>query len=57
VADWIVLLSGYDDDAVQDAASNRFSASALQEIGAFGEPVTGVYTLASTMSAQDAAAN
>jgi hypothetical protein len=56
VADWIVLLSGYDPDAVQDAVSDRLSLSALQSMGAQGEPVTGRYTLAFTMTAQDVAA-
>jgi hypothetical protein len=56
VADWIVLLSGYDSDAVKDAVSNRFSASALKTMGARGEPMAGRYTLAFTMTAQDAAA-
>lgn len=56
VADWIVLLSGYDPDVVRDAVSDRFSVSALQGIGAQGEPLTGRYTLAFTMTAQDVAA-
>ncbi|MBN9006500.1 MAG: hypothetical protein J0H40_13935 [Rhizobiales bacterium] len=56
VADWIVLLSGYDPDVVRDAVSDRFSVSALQGMGAQGEPLTGRYTLAFTMTAQDVAA-
>jgi hypothetical protein len=56
VADWIVLLSGYDPDVVQDTVSDRFSVSALQGMGAQGEPLTGCYTLAFTMTAQDVAA-
>ena len=56
VADWIVLLSGYDANAVQDAVSNRFSAPALQGLGVKGEAVTGRYTLGFAMTAQDVAA-
>jgi hypothetical protein len=56
VADWIVLLSGYDPDVVQDAVAARFSPSALQGMGAQGDPMAGRYTLAFTMTAQDVAA-
>jgi hypothetical protein len=56
VADWIVLLSGYDADVVQNVVSDRFSMSALRSMGALGEPTAGRYTLAFTMTAQDVAA-
>jgi hypothetical protein len=54
-ADWIVLLSGYDPDIVQDAASGRFSASALRSIGAEETVVMGWYRLAFTMTPSDLA--
>jgi hypothetical protein len=41
---------------VQDAVSNRFSASVLRSMGVQGEPTIGNYTLAFTMTAQDVAA-
>ena len=56
VADWIVLLSGYDADAVQDAISNRGAAPTRRSRGGQGEPMTGRYTLAFTMTAQDVVA-
>jgi hypothetical protein len=52
-ADWIILLSGYDPDVVQEAASNRLSASALRRIGAQETIVTGEYRLAFTMTPLD----
>ncbi|UWU74287.1 hypothetical protein N2603_30075 [Bradyrhizobium huanghuaihaiense] len=56
-ADWIVLLSGYDDDAVARAVADRLSPPALQPHGACDNPVIGHYRLAFTMTPQDVAAN
>lgn len=55
-ADWIVLLSGYDPETLQEVVSNRFSAPALQLAGAQEKSTTGRYRLAFTMTAQDAVA-
>jgi len=55
-ADWIVLLSGYDVETLQEVVSNRFSAPALQLAGAQAKSTTGRYRLAFAMTAQDAAA-
>jgi hypothetical protein len=55
VADWIILLSGYDSDIVQDAASGGFSASALRSIGSEETVVMGWYRLAFTMTPSDLA--
>jgi hypothetical protein len=55
-ADWIVLLSGYDGEAVQRAVADRFSPSALQEAGAQDKATLGRYNLAFTMTPMDVAA-
>ena len=55
-ADWIVLLSGYDAETVQEAISNRFSAPALRLAGAREKSTMGCYRLAFTMTSQDTAA-
>jgi hypothetical protein len=56
VADWIVLLSGYDPNIVQESVSNGLSASTLRNMGAEGETMTGRYALAYTLTAQDVVA-
>ncbi|MBS0530069.1 MAG: hypothetical protein JSS22_11855 [Proteobacteria bacterium] len=56
VADWIVLLSGYDCEIVQRTVLNELSTSALRSMGARSESSTGHYALAYTMTAQDVAA-
>jgi hypothetical protein len=56
VADWIVLLSGYDTQAVERAAADQLSASALRALGARDNPTTGSYRLAFTMTPLDVAA-
>jgi hypothetical protein len=53
-ADWIVLLSGYDPDAVQDVVANSFSSRALQLMGAQEQTIIGRYKLAFAMTPQDA---
>jgi len=54
-ADWIVLLSGYDPDAVQEVVSAKMSPQALQRIGASGTVLTGQYRLGFTMTPRDLA--
>ena len=56
-ADWIVVLSGYDPEALQEAVSNRFSAPTLHLAGAQEKSTTGRYRLAFTMTPQDTAAS
>jgi hypothetical protein len=56
VADWIVLLSGYDPGVVQKVVADRLSSSALRLAGASKESVIGHYTLVFTMTAHDLAA-
>ncbi|MBR0710370.1 hypothetical protein [Bradyrhizobium liaoningense] len=56
-ADWIVLLSGYDEDAVERAVADQLSPSTLQPYGVCDNPVIGRYRLAFTMTPQDVAAN
>ena len=55
-ADWIVLLSGYDPETLQEVISNRLSAPALRLAGAGEKSTTGRYKLAYTMTSQDTAA-
>ncbi|KYK43388.1 hypothetical protein A1D31_18370 [Bradyrhizobium liaoningense] len=55
-ADWIVLLSGYDSDAVEDVIAGRLSPSSLHAAGAYENPTIGCYRLAFTMTSQDVAA-
>lgn len=55
-ADWIVLLSGYDSEAVQRAVTNRLSPTALHHAGAQEKTTVGGYNLAFTMTPLDLAA-
>ena len=55
-ADWIVLLSGYDADAVEQVIADRLSPSALGALGAQHNPTIGHYRLAFTMTPQDVVA-
>jgi hypothetical protein len=57
VADWIVLLSGYDADVVSRVVGDELSASALREAGASAAITGGTYRLGYTMSSQDAVAS
>ncbi|PDT87227.1 hypothetical protein CO669_27180 [Bradyrhizobium sp. Y36] len=54
-ADWIVLLSGYDADVVEDVIAGRLSRSSLHAAGARDDIKTGRYRLGFTMTAQDVA--
>lgn len=55
VADWIVLLSGYEAEMVERAAADQLSASALGALGARHNPTIGKYRLAFAMTPQDVA--
>ncbi|MDE5440897.1 hypothetical protein GWG65_05395 [Bradyrhizobium sp. CSA207] len=52
-ADWIVLLSGYDAEAVERAVAGQISPSALRVAGARDDPTINHYRLAFTMTPQD----
>lgn len=54
-ADWIVLLSGYDVDAVDAVIAGTLSSSSLHAAGARDNPTLGRYRLAFTMTPQDVA--
>ena len=55
-ADWIVLLSGYDADAVEAVIAGPLSPGSLGALGAQNDPTIGRYRLAFTMTPQDVAA-
>ena len=55
-ADWIVLLSGYDPDAVGRTVAEQLSPSVLHATGASDNPTIGRYRLAFTMTPQDVSA-
>jgi len=54
-ADWIVLLSGYDADAIEDVIAGGLSPPSLHTAGACDNSTIGHYRLAFTMTSQDAA--
>jgi hypothetical protein len=56
-ADWIVLLSGYDHEALKGAISNRFVLPAFEELGAQPKAAIDHYTLAFTMTPSDVTTN
>ncbi len=55
VADWIVLLAGYEPDVVESVIADQLSASALRLAGARENVTIGKYRLAYTMTPQDVA--
>jgi hypothetical protein len=55
-ADWIVLISGYDPEVVQETVAKSFSPSALHLLGADEKAMLGRYKLAFTLSRADVAA-
>jgi hypothetical protein len=55
-ADWIVLLTGYDGEAVQRAVDDRLSSVALHHAGAQETSRAGRYNLSFTMTPLDVAA-
>jgi hypothetical protein len=54
-ADWIVLLSGYESEAVEAAVAAKLSAAELRGRGAQERMIAGRYRLAYTMTPQDLA--
>jgi hypothetical protein len=54
-ADWVILLSGYDPEVVQQVVADGFSSQALYLLGAEERSVMGRYKLALTMTPQDIA--
>ncbi|MGT2499876.1 hypothetical protein ACVOMS_01515 [Bradyrhizobium guangxiense] len=54
-ADWIVLLSGYDADVVEQTRSDQLSPSALGAAGAQSDLTVGYYRLSFTMTPADLA--
>ena len=52
-ADWIILLSGYDPDVVQDVAHDQLSSRALHHAGAREDSTLGLYRLGLTMTPAD----
>jgi hypothetical protein len=54
-ADWIVLLSGYDPEVVQQIIADSFSSPALHLLGAEERSVMGRYKLALAMTPADIA--
>lgn len=57
VADWIVLVSGYEMQAVADVIETRLAADKLRAMGAGEGVTTGRYRLAYALSAGDVAAS
>ncbi|MDF0496612.1 hypothetical protein [Bradyrhizobium yuanmingense] len=55
-ADWIILVSGYDIDAVDAVIAGQLSPPSLQSAGAQGGSTLGRYRLAFTMTPNDVAA-
>jgi hypothetical protein len=53
VADWIVLVSGYDPDVVQKVVADQLSSQALRRTGASENSTIGHYTLAFTATPLD----
>jgi len=53
VADWIVLLAGYDPNSVEKVVADQLSPSALRRAGARDNATIGHYRLAFTMTALD----
>jgi hypothetical protein len=52
-ADWILLLTGYDAQAVAEIASSELGASALAAAGAQSGSITGLYELRYTLTPAD----
>jgi hypothetical protein len=52
-ADWILLVGGYDTQAVADVASSRFGAKALAAAGTKPDPIAAVYELRYTSMRAD----
>ena len=53
VADWIVLLSGYEGEAVEEAVAAKLSAAELHRLGAQQKLIAGRYRLGYTITPLD----
>jgi len=53
VADWILLISGYDAQTVSDIHSTRLSAAMLATMGAEPKPLTEFYSLSFAITSHD----
>ena len=52
-ADWIILLSGYDPEVLENVVADQISSPALHHLGTQEKSTMGRYKLAFTMTAQD----
>jgi hypothetical protein len=52
-ADWIILLSGYDPEVLQNMIASEFSSAELHRLGAHEQSMIGHYKLAFTMTPMD----
>lgn len=52
-ADWVVLASGYDEQALAALAAHQLSPPALTEDGALPDQISGIYRLAYTLTPHD----
>ncbi len=53
VADWIVVVNGYDAQALSEVVSGRFSAASLTAAGAQAAHLTSMYDLSYTLTSRD----
>lgn len=53
-ADWVLLVCGYDADAMRGLLASQLSADKLANEGARGTQITGLYGLSGTLSAGEA---
>nr|WP_316643304.1 hypothetical protein [uncultured Roseateles sp.] len=53
VADWIVLVSGYEAQALQDLSADELRASALETAGALPGQIAALYRLSHAMTPSD----
>jgi hypothetical protein len=53
VADWILLLSGYDPSAIEQASLEELGPRALERAGALPSPVGSIYRLSYSLASSD----
>jgi hypothetical protein len=53
VADWVLLVNGYDVQTLRDVAAGELGTDALVAMGAAHDAIVGVHRLACTMTGQD----
>lgn len=53
IADWVVLVAGYDGDALQAVRAGQLADRELQAHGASGPPIAGIYRLLHTITEPD----